>query len=101
MQVDMNPRGSHVKKVAHCLSHNIRKLTLDVLHHKTYLYTDPIKPHFYAVKLGVTGYTLFFLFLLKKHRLWVLVRTASAKRFERIPTIYVLNRSAKNLKMFI
>ena len=33
---------------------------------KTYLYNfDPLKPHFYIVKLGFTGYTLFFLFLLK------------------------------------
>ena len=66
MQADMNPRWSHVKKVAYCLSHNIRKLTLDLCSiTKTYLYTDPIKPHFYTVKLGVKGYTLFFLFLLK------------------------------------
>ena len=26
---------------------------------------DPLKPHFYIVKLGFTGYTLFFLYLLK------------------------------------
>ena len=26
---------------------------------------DPLKPHFYIEKLGFTGYTLFFLFLLK------------------------------------
>ena len=33
---------------------------------KTYLYNfDPLKPHFYIVKLGLQGYTLFFLFLLK------------------------------------
>ena len=33
---------------------------------KTYLYNfNPLKPHFYIVKLGFTGYTLFFLFLLK------------------------------------
>ena len=33
---------------------------------KTYLYNfDPLKPHFYIVKLGFTGVTLFFLFLLK------------------------------------
>ena len=29
---------------------------------KTRLYNfDPLKPHFYKVKLGFTGYTLFFL----------------------------------------
>ena len=33
---------------------------------KTYLYNfDPLKPHFYIVKLGFRGYTLFFLFQLK------------------------------------
>ena len=35
---------------------------------KTYLHVynfDPLKPHFHIVKLGFTGYTLFFLFLLK------------------------------------
>ena len=33
---------------------------------KTYLYNfDPLKPNFYIVKLGFTGYTLFFLFLLE------------------------------------
>ena len=32
---------------------------------KTHLYNfDPLKTHFYIVKLGFTGYTLFFLFLL-------------------------------------
>ena len=33
---------------------------------KTCLYNfDPFKPHFYVVKLGFTGVTLVFLFLLK------------------------------------
>ena len=33
---------------------------------KTYLYNfDPLKPHFYIVKLGLQGYTLLFLFLFK------------------------------------
>ena len=33
---------------------------------KTCLYNfDPFKPHIYIVKLGLLGYTLFFLFLLK------------------------------------
>ena len=40
-------------------------------HYETCLYNvDPIKPHFYIVKLGLQGYTLFFLFLLK-NKLWV------------------------------
>ena len=31
----------------------------------TYMILTPFIPHFYIVKLGFTGYTLFFLFLLK------------------------------------
>ena len=43
---------------------------------KTYLYnSDPLKPHFYIVKLGLQEYTLFFISE-PKHRLWVLVRTS-------------------------
>ena len=49
---------------------------------KTYLYNfDPLKPHFYVVKLGFTGVYIIFLISAQKHRLWVLVRTASARRF--------------------
>ena len=49
---------------------------------KTRLYNfDPLKPHFYIVKLGFTRVYIIFLILLKKDRLWVLVRTASSRRF--------------------
>ena len=45
---------------------------------KTYLYNfDPIKPHFYIVKLGFTRVYIIFLISAKTFRLWVLVRTAS------------------------
>ena len=45
---------------------------------KTSLYNfDPLKPHFYIVKLGFTASTLFFSYFCSKHRLWILVRTAS------------------------
>ena len=51
-------------------------------HHKTCLYNvDPLKPHFYIVKLGFTGVYIIFLISTQKHRLWVLVRTASLRRF--------------------
>ena len=44
---------------------------------KTYLYNfDPLKPHFYIVKLGFTGVYIIFLISAQKHRLWVLIRTA-------------------------
>ena len=49
---------------------------------KTYLYDfDPLKPHFNIVKLGFTVVYINFLTSAQKHRLWVLVRTASARRF--------------------
>ena len=41
----------------------------------------PGKPHFYIAKLGYAGVYLFFLIFAPKHRLWVLVRTVSARRF--------------------
>ena len=49
---------------------------------KTCLYNfDPRKPHFYIVKLGFTGVYIIYLISAQKHRLWVLVRTASPRRF--------------------
>ena len=40
--------------------------SLRMLITKTYLYNfDPLKPHFYIVKIGLQGYTLFSLFLIK------------------------------------
>ena len=49
---------------------------------KTCLYNfDPLKPHFYIVKLGFTGVYIIFLISAQKHRLWVHVRTASLRRF--------------------
>ena len=41
----------------------------------------PLTPHFYIVKLGFTGVYIFFLIFALKHRSWVLVRTASVRRF--------------------
>ena len=56
---------------------------------KTNLYNfDPLKPHFYIVKLGFTGVCIIFLISAQKHRLRVL-------------TIYVLSRNMKNVRNFI
>ena len=39
---------------------------------KTCLYNfDPLKPHFYIVKLGFTGVYIIFLISAQKHRLWL------------------------------
>ena len=41
-----------------------------VYHHETCLYNvDPIKTHFYIVKLGFTGVYIIFLSFARKHRL--------------------------------
>ena len=49
---------------------------------KTCLYNnDPLKPNFYPVKLGFIGVYIIFLISAQKHRLWVLLRTASLRRF--------------------
>ena len=46
------------------LSKNIANTLIFIT--KTYLYNfDPLKPHFYIVKLGFTGVNIIFLFLLK------------------------------------
>ena len=42
---------------------------------------DPLKPRFYIVKLRFTGVYIIVLISAQKHRLWVLVRTASSRRF--------------------
>ena len=46
-----------------------------------YIMLTPLKPHFYIVKLGFTGVYIIFRISAQKHRLWVLVRTASPRRF--------------------
>ena len=70
---------------------------------KTRLYSfDPLKPHFYTVKRGFTGVYIIFLISAQKHRLWVLVRTASVlltstynlrfeQKYEKYQTFYLKN----------
>ena len=49
---------------------------------ETCLYNfDPLKTQFYIVKLGFTGVCIICLIIARKHRLWVIVRTASPRRF--------------------
>ena len=46
-----------------------------------YIILTPLDPHFYIVKPGFTRVYIIFLISARKHRLWVLVRTASARQF--------------------
>ena len=51
---------------------------------KTCVYNfDPLKPHFYIVKLGFTGVNISFLISAQNHRLWVLVRTVMSRNMKK------------------
>ena len=62
---------------------------------KTCLYNvDPLKPHFYIVKLGFTGVYIIFLISAQKHRLWVLVLTSThnlcfEQKYEKYQNFYL------------
>ena len=64
----------HYVSTEQCLTPRLRSMELIT---KTCLYNiDPLKPHFYIVKLGFKGVYIIFLISALKHRLWVLIRTA-------------------------
>ena len=86
-------------------NNNNNKKTVDpifLLHiTRTCLYNfDALQPHFYIAKLGLKGVYIIFLISAQKHRLWVLVRTAPPRRFQRVPTIYVSSKNIKNIRIF-
>ena len=51
------------------------------------LKNSPPKTESFQIKI-----LIFFSYFCSKHRLWVPVRTASARRFQRVPTIYVFEQ---------
>ena len=61
---------------------------------KTCLYNfDPLKPHFYIVKLGFTGVYIIFLISAQNHRLWVLTSTNNLcfeQKFEKYKNFYLI-----------
>ena len=78
--------GKNKKNILKCRLLQIlpRVLSVNLYHSlitKTCLYKfDPLKPHFYIVKLGFTGIYIIFLISAQKYRLWILVRTASGSK---------------------
>ena len=62
--------------------------------------TPPYTPLLYS-KTGVYRGKHNFLIFALKHRSWVLVRTASMRRFKRVSTIYVLSKNKKIINFFI
>ena len=74
--------GTVLNVLGYCISFASIRILKYVHFMKTCLYNfDPLKAHFYIVKLGFTGVYIIFLNFAQKHRLWVLVRTASSRRF--------------------
>ena len=62
---------------------------------KTRLYSfDTLKPHFYIVKLGLTGIYIIFLISAQKHSLWVLVEAV-------LTSTHNLRFEQKNINFFI
>ena len=88
----MLPEGIVIERAmtTDSFSNNTEKLVVFTTHcpgiTKTCLYSfDPLKPHFYTVKQWFTGVYIILFISAQKHRLWVLVRTASARRFNEYP----------------
>ena len=64
---------------------------------KTCLYNfDPLKPHFYIVKLGFTGVYIIFLIFVKN-----IDCGYSLEPPRRVPTIYVLSKYMKNIRIVL
>ena len=54
-----------------------------------------------SIGLDKSGYQFnIFLISPRKHVLWVLIRSASARRFKRVPIIYVFVENKNNINTF-
>ena len=60
---------------------------------------DPLKPHFYIVKLGFTGVNIIFLILAQKYRLWVPVRTALPRKNMKNIRVFSLSENFQFLEV--
>ena len=80
---------------------SVNKMYLVSSRKHAYIMLAPLKPHFYIVKLGFTVVYIIFLISVQKLILWVHVRTASSRRFLRVPTIYDLSRNLKISEFFM
>ena len=83
-----------MKNISEFLSENVQFLVV-----KISIYLN--RRVFVMSKTGVYRGIHYFSYFCSKYRLWVLVRTTSARRFKRVPTIYVLSRNMKNIRIFL
>ena len=94
-QADMDFRSSHLRQ---------RPILAWRGHHEyihSYIILTPLNPTLIKQNWSLQGYTLSFLISVQKHRLWALVRTASARQFKRVPTNFVLSKNMKTISFFI
>ena len=76
--------------------HMLKSEIFSKLAHQENMSVKQIPPRLYKKNWGIS----IFLIFNPKHRLWVLVRTASARRFLRVPTINVLSKHIKINQIF-
>ena len=94
--------GAEIWKISEFLSENLQFLvvTFSIYLNRHVYENTPVliyrKFHHQKLKIFQIKILIFFSYFCSKHRLWVLVRTASPRRFYRVPTIYVLSRNKKN-----
>ena len=63
---------------------------------------DPLKPHFYIIKLGLTGvYTLFFLLLIKNIDCGYSLEPSRRGASNEYPKIYVFSRNMKYIRFVL
>ena len=68
---------------------------------KTCLYNvDPLKPHFYIVKLGFIGVYIIFRISAQKHRLWYSLERPRWGSYNEYPQSMFLSRNKKNIRFF-
>ena len=69
---------------------------------KTYPYNfEPLKSHFYIVKLGFTGVYIICLISAQNIDCGYSLEPPRRGGFKRVPTIYDLSRNMKNIKSFL
>ena len=69
---------------------------------RTYLYNfDPLKPHFYVVKLELTGVYIIFLISAQKHRLWYSLEPPRRGGSNEYPQSMFWAEILKNITIFI
>ena len=93
---------SFLQNIAHFPFYIVKMKLLSIT--ETCLYNiDPLKPHFYIVKLGFTGVDITFLISAQKHRLCVLVRAEAVLTSTHTPCLSRYMKKYQNLylKFFI